>query len=75
VASGTVSDLVGQCGALGHSGCISAVSSLRGRGVCQSGSAAEVSEVLELARVCQRGWVGLGSMRYSSHMPCLTLRS
>jgi hypothetical protein len=67
VASGTVSDLVGQCGASGHSGCISAVSGLHGRGVCQSGGAVEASEVSELARVHWRGWVGLGSMRYSSH--------
>jgi hypothetical protein len=57
-----MSDLVGQCGALGHSGCIGAVSGLCGRGVCRSGSAAEASEVSELARVRRRGWVGLRSM-------------
>jgi hypothetical protein len=66
VASGTVSDLVGQCGASGHSGCIGAVSGLHGRGVCWGGSVAGASEVSELARVHRRGWVGLGSMRYSS---------
>jgi hypothetical protein len=66
VASGTVSDLVGQCRASGHSGCISAVSGLRGQGVCRSGSVAEVLEVSELAWVHQRDWVGLRSMRYSS---------
>jgi hypothetical protein len=71
VASETVSDLVGQCGASGRSGCISAVSGLRGRGVCWSRSMAETLEVLELARVCWRDWVGLGSMRYSSQLPTL----
>jgi hypothetical protein len=68
VASGTMSDLVGQCGASGHSGCIGAVSSLRGRGVCRGRSAAGASEVSELARVRRRGWVGLRSMRYSSQI-------
>jgi hypothetical protein len=33
------------------------------------GVQAEMSEVSELARMCQRDWVGLGSMRYSSHIP------
>jgi hypothetical protein len=35
-------------------------SGLHVQGPCLSRSAAEVSEVLEMARVCQRGLVGFG---------------
>jgi hypothetical protein len=74
VASETVSDLGGQCRAVGCGGCASVVSGLCGQGVCQSGSAAETSEVLEVVRMVRGGWVRFRNVQYSSHSTTLNYR-
>jgi hypothetical protein len=63
-----MSDLGGQCRAVECGGFAGVVSGLCGQGVCQSGSAAEVLEVLEVVRMVGGGWVRFGNVQYSLHV-------